>query len=175
MPQKAKYSKRTVYIHWSSALLIFALIVTGINMENTAHSPEKFTSYKLHFIMGIVVFLLTVIRIVALIRDVRPPSLYKKRSIHNKFIQFIHYGFYIVIAWMCISGILSLFLEGIYPALLSGNFVDLPEINKDGFHPIMLSHHIMAKLVFLLLIFHVAGILVHLVRKKENTLKRIWF
>ena len=45
---------------------------------------------------------------------------------------------------------------------------------KDGFHPIMFSHHIIAKFVFLLLIFHITGFIIHLFRKKENTLKRIW-
>lgn len=171
----SKYSNRTVWIHWVSALLIFGLIYTGINMEHAIHSPEKFSLYKIHFTLGIIVFLLTNIRVVVLIKDKRPIALYPKKSIHQRFIAFVHYGFYAVIIWMCISGILSLFLEGIYPALVSGNFLDLPEINSDGFHPIMLSHHIIAKFVFLLLIFHVLGFLIHLIRKRENTLKRIWF
>lgn len=175
MEKKIKYSKRTIWIHWVSALLIFGLIYTGINMEHAAHSRGKFTLYKVHFTLGIIVFLLTILRVVALIKDTRPAPLYPQKSIHQKFIKFVHYGFYIVIAWMCISGMLSLFLEGIYPSLVSGEFADLPEINKDGFHPIMLSHHIIAKIVFLLLIFHVLGFVIHLIRKKENTLKRIWF
>lgn len=170
-----KYSKRTVWIHWVSALLIFALIYTGITMEHADHSTEKFTFYKIHFLLGIIVFVLTILRIGALLKDKRPTTLYPKGSFHQWFISFVHYGFYIVIMWMCISGIASLFLEGIYPALVSGQFTDLPEIRKDGFHPIMLSHHIVAKFVFLLLIFHIAGFVFHLIRKRENTLKRIWF
>lgn len=173
--EQQKYSKRTVWIHWVSALLIFGLIYTGINMEHSTHTTEKFTLYKLHFTLGILVFLLTQLRVIALITDKRPITLYPKKSLHQRFIAFVHYGFYVVIIWMCISGILSLFLEGIYPALISSDFSELPEISKDGFHPIMLSHHIVAKFVFLLLIFHVLGFLIHLVRKQENTLKRIWF
>ena len=173
--EKVKYSKRTVWIHWLSALLIFGLIYTGINMENSMHTPAKFFLYKTHFTLGIAVFLLTIVRVIALLKDFRPSSLYPEKSIHQKFINFVHYSFYSVLIWMCISGILSLFLENIYPALQSGNFSDLPEISADGFHPIMLSHHIVAKFVFLLLIFHIAGFFIHLFRKKENTLKRIWF
>lgn len=171
---KSTYSKRTVWIHWVTALLIFGLIYTGINMEHAIHNPQKFSLYKIHFAFGNLVFLLTIIRVFALINDQRPSSLYPKKSMLQRFISFVHYGFYVIILWMCISGISSLFLEGIYPALVSGQFADLPEISNDGFHPIMLSHHIVAKLVFLLLIFHVLGFVIHLIRKRENTLKRIW-
>ncbi|SHJ90234.1 cytochrome b561 [Reichenbachiella agariperforans] len=169
------YSSRTVWIHWVSAGLIFALIYTGINMEHGAHDLQKFNLYRIHFVMGVTVFVLTIMRILALMQDPRPAPLQPKKSFHQRFITFVHYGFYIVILWMCISGISSLFLEGIILALRSGDFADLPEISKDGFHPIMMSHHIVAKFVFLLLIFHVTGYFVHLIRNRENTLKRIWF
>lgn len=175
MNQQTKYSRRTVWIHWVSTLLIFSLIYTGIKMEHEAHTPEKFKLYKVHFSLGVIVFLLTIIRVMSLIKDSRPEPLYPKKSTHQKFIKFVHYGFYIVIFWMCVSGILSVFLEGINSSLLSGKFADLPEISKNGFHPIMLSHHIVAKIVFLLLFFHISGFLIHLLRKNENTFKRIWF
>jgi len=171
----ANYSNRTVWIHWVSALLILGLIVTGITMEKSAHNLNKFSLYKIHFSLGFVVFLLTILRVIALIKDKRPEPLYSIKSFHQRFILFVHYGFYIAIIWMCISGISSLFLEGIMPSLLSGKFADLPEILSDGFHPIMLSHHLVAKMVFLLLIFHVVGYVIHLIRKRENTLRRIWF
>ena len=125
--------------------------------------------------MGNLVFLLTIVRIYALFKDRRPSTLYSPKSLHQKFISIVHYSFYVVLLWMCISGIASLSLEGILPALQSGQLSDLPEISKDGFHPIMLSHHVIAKIVFLLLLFHIMGFLIHLVRKRENTLKRIWF
>lgn len=173
MTNQSKYSKRTAWIHWVSALLIGGLIYTGINMEHGAHDLKKFFLYKVHFGLGFTVFILTILRVVVLLKDKRPKPLYRSKSIHQKFVYFVHYGFYIVILWMCISGISSLFLEGIFPALQSGLFADLPVINADGFHPIMMSHHIVAKLVFLLLIFHIVGFFMHLIRKRENTLKRI--
>lgn len=169
-----RYSSRTAWIHWVSALLIIGLIYTGINMEHGAHDVKKFTLYKIHFALGFSVFILTIWRVIARFRDERPQPLYANGSIHQKFISIVHNGFYLVILWMCISGISSLFLEGIMPSLISGNFLDLPEISSDGFHPIMLSHHIVAKILFLLLLFHILGFVVHLLRKRENTLNRIW-
>lgn len=168
------YSKRTAWIHWISSLLIFGLIFTGINMEHAPLNESKFLFYRIHFSLGFLVFILTIIRIIALVKDPKPVSLYPKKSLRERFRKGVYYGFYIVIIWMCVSGMLSLSLEGILPSLQSGNWLDLPDISKDGFHPIMLSHHIIAKLVFLLLIFHLAGFVFHLIQKKENTLKRIW-
>ena len=172
---KTKYSTRTIWIHWVSAMLIFVLIYTGITMEHQSVSETKFWLYKIHFTIGLIIFILTVIRVIALIKDEKPKSLYPQKSFRERFRKVVYYGFYIVILWMCISGIISLSLENIVPALQSGNVADLPEINTDGFHHIMLSHHIIAKVVFLLLIFHIVGFLIHLIQKRENTLKRIWF
>jgi len=173
--EQTKYSNRTVWIHWLSSLLIFGLIFTGIKMEHEAVSEGKFLLYRIHFLLGNLVFILTVIRVIALFKDRRPVHLYPKKSLRERFREWVYNGFYVVILWMCISGILSLSLEGILPALQSSQWADLPEINEDGLHPIMLSHHIIAKMVFLLLILHIGGFLLHLVQEKENTLKRIWF
>lgn len=175
MEQATKYSNRTIWIHWVSSLLIFGLIFTGINMEHEPVSESKFSIYRVHFLLGNLVFILTIVRVLALFKDQKPIKLYPKGSFRERLRQGVYYGFYIVILWMCLSGILSLSLEGILPSLISGDWADLPEISADGFHPIMLSHHLIAKVVFLLLIVHVSGFLMHLIQKNENTLKRIWF
>lgn len=170
-----KYSNRTVWVHWVSTLLIFALIFTGISMETMEVNTIKFNLYRVHFACGISVFFLTILRLVALIKDKRPNSVYGRGTIMWYLLEGVHYGFYVVILWMCISGILSLSLEGIMPALKSGEFSDLPNIAEDGFHFIMLSHHIIAKFVMLLLIGHVGGVIIYYLRFRVNTLPRIWF
>lgn len=169
------YSKRTVWIHWLSTLLIGGLIYTGINMEHQPVSQGKFWLYNVHFVLGSLVFVLTIVRVIALLKDPRPVSVYPAKSLRERFRKGVYIGFYLVIGWMCISGLLSLELEGILPALKTLNWKVLPEISADGFHPLMLSHHIVAKLVFLLLLFHLVGFFIHLIQTKENTLKRIWF
>ncbi len=173
--QNNTYSSRTVWIHWVSAILLFSLIYSGITMEHSPLNENKFFLYKLHFGIGIIVFILTIIRVFALFKDPKPTGLFPENSARERFRKWVYNGFYVVILWMCVSGIVSLSLEGIVPAMQSGVLSDLPEITKDGLHPIMLSHHIVAKFVFLLLIFHLGGFVLHLIQKKENTLKRIWF
>ncbi len=171
--QQKKYHKYIIWIHWFSALLIFGLIFTGIKMEHQALSIEKFNLYKIHFLLGILVLIATVLRIIAILKYPKPIALYPINSPREKFRNLVYKGFYIILLWMCISGLISLFGEGIFTALQSGKLSDLPEIKEDGFHPIMLSHHVVAKLFFLLLIFHICGVIVHFIQKKENALHRI--
>lgn len=170
-----KYSTKTAWIHWVSALLIIVSIFTGIMMEEYPHTKEKLSLYMLHFVLGGIVFILTLWRLAVLFKDARPKPLHEKGTFLYFVMNFVHYGFYIGLTWVSISGLISLFVEGIMPALSSLDFAKLPEISADGLYPITLSHKLIGILMLLLLIFHIGGFIIHLIRKKENTLKRIGF
>jgi len=172
---KDKYSSRTIWIHWVSALFIFGLLITGIKMETMEVSQTKFLFYVVHFTLGTVVLILTVIRLVALVKDKKPTALYPNKSFRERMRKVVYYGFYVVLVWMCVSGLLSLNLENITPSLIEWNWEVLPNINDDGFHPIMLTHHIVAKFVLLLILMHVIGFVWHWIAKKDNTIRRIWW
>lgn len=173
MSDQTKYNKNIIWIHWISTLLVLGIIFTGINMEHKAVIYLKFNLYRAHFLMGITIFLLTIFRIYFLLTKERPKPLYPEKKIRQKFVNFVHYGFYVVILWMCISGFISLFTEAIFPALKSQNISDLPQIEADGISGIMLSHHLIAKIVFLLLIFHIGGTISYWINTKSNPLRRI--
>ncbi|MEZ4911581.1 MAG: cytochrome b/b6 domain-containing protein [Saprospiraceae bacterium] len=123
--------------------------------------------------MGMAVFVLTMIRVIAYFKDPRPEGLYPNGNWRQKLINFVHKGFYWVILWMCISGIISLFVENIIPALQANDASLLPDLTKD-LSAIMLSHHIVAKFVMLFLITHLVGIFSHIFKTKENVFKRIF-
>ncbi|NNE66555.1 MAG: hypothetical protein HKN33_08305 [Pyrinomonadaceae bacterium] len=167
------YSRRTVWIHWISALLIFIIIGAGINMEHSEPTLLKINLYSIHFTSGIIVLVLTLVRIFALFRDRRPTNLYPK-GWHNGLLKFVHYGFYLTIVWMCLTGLFGLIYYQIYKAVFSRNPGLLPDLTESGLHPLFMSHHIVAKIVFLLLFLHIAGTIIHIVRYRENVLRRIW-
>ncbi len=168
-----KYSTKTAWLHWVSALLIIVSIFTGIIMEEYPHTKGKLGLYLLHFVLGGVVFILTFWRTTVLFKDARPKSLHEKGTFLYYLMNFVHIGFYIGLTCVSISGFLSLFVEGIMPAISALDFAKLPEMSADGLHPLTLSHKLIGILMFLLLIVHIGGFIVHLIRKKENTLKRI--
>ena len=168
-----KYSKRIIWIHWISSVLIIALIVTGVMAEEAHTLYEKYALYQWHFPMGTVVFVLTLLRVIAFFRDQRPDGLFPKGNRRQKLINFIHRGFYWTILWMCMSGLLSLVLKDIYPAMLESNPEALPDLTQN-IGAILLSHHIVAKFVMLFFIMHVVGVFSYMLQKKKNVLKRIW-
>lgn len=170
-----KYSKRAVTLHWLSAILIIAMIVTGINMEHAPHNMQTIMLYRAHFSMGALVFILTLWRLIPLFKDQRPADLYTKGSFRNGLIKFVHYGFYVVVLWMTVSGLISIFLHGFFGPTLSGTPDALPTLGRGGMSFILISHHLVAKIVMLLLVLHLGGIVSHYFQKKENTLKRIWY
>lgn len=168
-----KYSKRIIWIHWLSTLLIIGLSISGIMMEDAKDTGFKLSLYQLHFVAGILVFLLTIWRVLAYFQDARPADLYPSKSFRQKLIHFVHKGFYWVILWMCISGIVSLFVQNIWQSALSSDVSLLPNVGEN-MSVIMLSHHIVAKFVFLLLIMHVVGAFSHILQTSENVFKRIF-
>ncbi len=167
-----KYSQRIIWIHWVSSVLIIGLIITGVLAEEAPSLTEKFSLYQWHFPMGVAVFLLTILRIIAFFKDPRPTKLYPQGNKRQKLIDFVHKGFYWVILWMCLSGMISLGIENVYPAMAEGNPELLPDLTQD-LSFILLSHHIVAKFVMLLLVMHLAGIFSHMLKTKENVFRRI--
>ncbi|HBI01442.1 MAG TPA: hypothetical protein DDY18_07440 [Flavobacterium sp.] len=167
-----KYSKRIIWIHWISTLLIIGLSVSGVMMEDAKDTGFKLSLYQFHFVAGILVFLLTIMRVLAYFKDARPADLYPSQSFRQKIIHFVHKGFYWVILWMCVSGIISLFVQNLWQSALSSDASQLPNV-RENMSVIMLSHHIVAKFVFLLLIMHVVGAFSHIIQTKENVFKRI--
>jgi cytochrome b561 len=154
-------------------LLIVGLSISGIMMEDAKDLNFKLSLYQFHFATGISVFLLTILRVLAFFQDDRPDDLYPQKSFRQKLITFVHQGFYWVILWMCISGIISLLIQNVWQTAIYNDVARMPDI-RSNMTAIMLSHHIVAKIVFLLFFMHVIGTLSHIVKTKENVLKRIF-
>ena len=72
---------------------------------------------EIHFLMGLAVFILTIFRVVAFLKDKRPSELYPNKS-RQKLIHLVHQGFYWVILWMCISGFISIYIEAVLNMIL---------------------------------------------------------
>ncbi len=168
-----KYSIRIIWIHWISTLLIICLSISGIIMEEAKDLNFKLNLYQFHFAAGILVFILTIFRVYAFFKDERPTDLYPTKNFRQKLIHFVHKGFYWVILWMCISGIISLFLQNIWQSTVYNDIAQMPDVRKN-MTAIMISHHIVAKFVFLLFFMHVLGIISYIFHTKENVFKRIF-
>lgn len=165
-----KFSKGIIGIHWLTALLILILFPLGKYMEGTEVS-EKTGLIKIHMILGLIVFILTIIRTFLFFKSTRPADLMTGSKFNDKLAVWIHNAFYFLLFGIVLSGIAVLFVGGYVEALKTGNF----EILKDSTEiPPLQPHGIMAMIMMLLLVMHVIGVFKHYILTKENTIKRIF-
>lgn len=165
-----KYSKGTIVIHWLSLLLILAMIPTGSIMADMPAGPDKITLYKVHFILGNLIFLLTLIRTWYFFKKPRPAKLETGSAFHNKLVIWIEYSFYWVLILLAVSGIVTNITGKLGEAVMTGDYNLLPA-SMDL--PSLEVHEILVKLLIALMIAHVLGVILHYIRHRENTLKRI--
>ncbi len=164
-----KYSKATIATHWLTALLILILFPLGKYMERIEPSG-KMGLITIHAVLGIIVFVLTIVRTRSFFKHERPSDLETGSKFNNKLTVWIHNVFYIILFVLSISGIAVMLLGGYAEALQSS----APELikNRSEIAP-MKVHGITSLIMMILLVLHVLGVLKHYIFTKENTLKRI--
>ena len=165
-----KYSKGIIIIHWLTAVLIFALFSLGLSMEGLEVS-EKMGLLKPHAALGLLFFLLTIIRSVMFFRSKRPADLKTGSKLNDKLAVWIHNIFYILMLLLGASGIATMIIGGYGDALQSGDLTLILPSEEIG--PLK-AHAVLSFLTMGLVALHVIGVVKHFVLTKENTLKRIF-
>lgn len=166
-----KYSRGVIVIHWITATLILVLFPLGKYMADLA--PEnKMGLIKIHAILGILVFSLTIVRAVLLFTIDRPKRLDTGSKFNDLVAALIHYSFYSLLLILGTSGIAT---------MVSGGYVDAlttEPLNSAIIRPrpeiISLKYHnILAGTLMVLVFMHIAGVIRFNIKHKKNALKRI--
>ncbi|KAB1231076.1 cytochrome b [Chryseobacterium viscerum] len=164
-----KYSKGTIIIHWISLVLIILLLPTGFLMQEMK-AEMRLNLLRVHTLFGILIFVLTLIRILFFFRNQRPSKLETGSSFHNKLVVWIESSFYYLLIFLCLSGITTLITSNLTEAIQNSEASLLP---KKLDTPPLITHRALAILLIVLLIVHIGGVVTHYLKNKENTLKRI--
>jgi len=165
-----KFDKGTIWIHWLTAILILALFPMGKYMSGL-EPVDKMSFVKIHAILGIIVFVLTLFRTWFFFKKPRPEDLKTGTKFNDKLAVWIHNIFYFLLFGIAISGLATMILGGYGDALKSGNV----EVIKDAAEIGSLKPHgALAMIMMVLLLLHVFGAIKHYFLTKENTLKRIF-
>lgn len=164
-----KFSKTTRVTHGLTAFLILALFPLGKYMEGL-EVFEKMGLIKIHAILGIIVFVLTIFRTFSFFKAERPADIKTGSKFNDKLAVWIHNIFYFLLFGIAVSGIGTMILGGYGEALKTGDF---EMIKNSSEIPPLKFHGIMAAIMMILLVMHIVGFLKHLLVKKESTLKRI--
>ena len=164
-----KFSQRTIISHWLTALLILILFPMGKYMHGLSPA-DKMLFVQLHAVLGMLVFLITIVRSIAFFKDERPKHLDTGNVVTDKLSVFIHNAFYVLLFIISFSGIGVMILGGYGEALMNGT----PEIIKSKEDiAAMPVHGFSTFIMMVLLVLHVLGVAKHYFLAKENALKRM--
>ncbi|WP_415400976.1 cytochrome b [Tateyamaria sp. SN3-11] len=168
-----RYGTVAVTIHWLSAIFILALIGSGFRAGSLVDSAAKASILTLHVPLGIIILLLTLIRLAWWVfADKKPPHVEGDPAWQTLSAKAVHVLFYIVILGMAASGIGMMVLSGAGSVLFGGADVPLPDFGD--FLP-RVPHGIGARLMIVLLVLHVVAALYHHFIKKDGLLWRMWY
>ena len=162
-----KYYKGVIIIHWVSALLIVTLFFFGLFIHQLP-AETKLSYIAAHAGLGILVLILTLIRVFWFFKKDRPTDIKTGNSLNDRLVIWIHNAFYFLIAGICLSGIATMALAGFGQAWMQQN----PNLILAESAPLN-THYILATTLMILLAMHIGGVVKHYISTKENTLKRM--
>ncbi|MEP3246161.1 MAG: cytochrome b/b6 domain-containing protein [Sneathiella sp.] len=169
----SQYGSVAVTLHWLSALLIIALMISGSRAADTIDPATKAELLSLHAPVGITVLVLTLLRLFWWWRvDVKPAPNQNDPRWQTRIASGVHVLFYIVIVGMAASGIGMLVLSGAGAILFGGAEGTLPDFML---YPPRIPHGIGAKLMMVLFVLHAGAAVFHHFVKRDGILKRMWF
>jgi cytochrome b561 len=174
MQSVQQYNKITIFLHWFMLLLIVGVYAT---MEIKGFFPKGSETRELlkhwHFMLGLAVLALVVLRLTARVIFSRPaitPTPNKTQELAAKVMQFTLYVFMLA---MPIAGWLILSAYGKSIPFFGLELPALIEVNKELAHQIKEIHETVAVVGYVLIALHASAALYHHYFMKDDTLKRM--
>ena len=165
-----QFSIRVVIIHWLTLLLFIAAVYLGHTLDEMKVAADKLQLYPIHFIIGDLVFLLTLIRAYFIFKDGKPAPIEGGSAIANKLASGIQYLLYLLLIALPVSGMIMINSTGILNALQLHDASKLPDLEKFAIHDV---HGTLVAILVLTIGLHVLGALKQQFVLKNNLLRRM--
>ncbi|PSM15961.1 cytochrome b/b6 domain-containing protein [Nitratireductor sp. StC3] len=158
-------------LHWLSAFVLFALVASGLRLEAMAGASGTAALLRLHLSLGVIVFALTLARILWWVfADRHPEPVGGGAAWQARAARLVHWLFYPVILLAAASGIATIAVSGAVGPLFFGDPAPLPDFS--GLAP-RRAHGFLAWALIVLTGLHVAAALYHQLVKRDRILARI--
>jgi cytochrome b561 len=164
-----RYGSIAIAIHWVSAMAILALLGTGF-AASLAAEPQEADILRIHAPLGILVVVLTLMRIVWRFVDARPEDPAGQPRWQALAARGVHALLYLVILIMGASGIGLVVLSGAAAILFFGAAGPLPDFA--AFTP-MAAHAAAAFVLLAFVCLHVGAALYHQLVRRDQLLSRM--
>lgn len=174
----ARYGFTARLLHWTVAIFVICLIPLGLYMvargEATNFDALTGSLYSLHKLLGFLVLWLIVMRVLVRLRRGAPPPVATLTPVERLVSGAVHAGLYLLLlvvpllGWAGVSAYPALDVFGLFnlPAILPP---DEPLANR-----ILGLHGLLAQLLGLLALLHIAAALFHRFVKRDGVMRRMW-
>lgn len=169
-----RYHPALVLLHWVSAVLL--LVALGMGSQVLAELPNtdpgKSDALKGHMIAGLVILVLTVIRLLVRATTAHPPAASTGMAWADRLAPFMHWALYALVLAMVGSGI-GMAVAFDLPAVVFAGQGSLPP----DFHVATARsvHGLVSKLLGLAILLHLAAGLFHQFVRRDQLFSRMGF
>lgn len=175
MPEIKRYHPALITLHWLLAAAIFAALGLGMfvldGMEAT--HPGKTGLLQVHVLGGIAILLLTIIRLIVRIRTPKPAPFVTGNKKMDMLASSIHHLLYVLVIVAAASGMALAFSSDLIGILFGHSAQPLPKDFEDyAAHGV---HGLVANVLLLAILVHVAGALKHKFILKDGLFSRMSF
>lgn len=173
-----RYSFAARLLHWSVAFLVVCLIPLGLYMvargEATNFDATTGSLYSLHKLIGFTVLWLIVLRVLIRLRGGVPPPVPTLTTLERMASHAVHIALYALLLVVPLLGWAGI---SAYPALDVFGWFNLPAIlpaNEALANRILSVHGLLAQILGLLALLHIAAALMHRFVKRDGVMRRMW-
>jgi len=171
----AGYTPLAKTLHWITALLVLGLLGVGLWMVDLPISRQKLQVFAWHKWIGLVVLVLTVLRLVWRWRSPPPALPDAVTDWHRRIAPWSHGALLVLLLAMPISGWLMSSAGGVQVFWFGALALpDLVPRNQALFEALRTLHHKFAWLLIAVLALHVGAVFHHDVLRRDGVLRRMW-
>lgn len=169
-----RYSPIIKFLHWLIALAVIVMLIIGFLLDDI---PDEYagTVYMLHKSTGITILFLMIIRFIILHAQGKPPLPESVKWWERTLSKFVQNTFYVLLLIMPLSGWIMSVASDHVPVYFGLFKAPLPWISPDkSLAEIMESSHgIIAWVLIVFILLHIAGALKHHFIDKDNIFRRM--
>jgi cytochrome b561 len=172
------YRRTARFLHWLTVALVVVQVPVGLYMAyrgNVLNVFDKLTGalYNGHKVVGVTILLVVLWRLAYRLTRGAPadePTIEPWQGIAS---HLNHWGMYVLLICVPVAGYIGISL---FPALDIFGLFSLPGVvapDKEAAKTVFFVHGILARLLVLLILIHVAAALFHYFVRKDNVLGRM--
>ncbi|MES2040215.1 cytochrome b [Undibacterium sp. Ji83W] len=174
MAATQRYSNFSIVLHWLIALLIIIAFILGNIMVDMKFSPTKLQYFSYHKWLGVTVLGFVALRLISRLLSKAPPYPASMGKIQTQIANGTHILLYVLMFGVPLSGYFYTLAAG-YPVVYLGMF-ELPVLmgpNPEIKETLKELHEILNKVMFVLVLLHVAAALKHQFFDKDGLMQRM--